>query len=229
MKSASEKSVHSKIVRITHWINVFAFTCLVITGVGILLAHPALYWGKTGYFGHESAFSLGIDVNIYHLLWGRNYHFLMAWVFVINGVFYLLSNTVNGHFRRKLLPTKKQLQLRHVVAEVRNHLRLQRPARERVPNYNVLQKITYLVVIFLLCPLMLFTGLSMSPAFTAAFPEIPTFFGGFQSARTIHFLTASTLVLFVLIHLVQIIVVGVVYAIKPMITGKSVVLEEKVR
>ena len=227
MSNTTEQTVHSLSVRMTHWINVVAFTFLLVTGIGILLAHPALYWGETGYFGHETAFALGLDVNLKHLLWGRNYHFLMAWVFVLNGVVYLLTNMINGHFRRDMLPTKAQWQLNHIVAELRDHLRLSRPVREAVPRYNVLQKISYLLVIFLLCPLMFLTGLSMSPAFTAAFPEIPAFFGGFQSARTLHFLTASTLVIFVLVHLMQIVIVGVVHTIKPMITGKSVCIEEE--
>src|SRR5258708_3988258 len=120
----------------------------------------------------------------------RDWHFLMAWLFVINGTVYLLAGLISGHFRRDLAPAAAQLRPNHVLSDIWNHVRLRRARGEAAKRYNVLQKLTYLAVIFVLLPGMVLTGLTMSPAVTAAFPFLFDLFGGRQSARTTHFLTA---------------------------------------
>jgi thiosulfate reductase cytochrome b subunit len=217
---------HSRLVRVTHWINALSFLFLVPSGIAILLAHPEFYWGETGYFGDPAALTLPLEPSFDYTAWGRGMHFLFAWLLVLNGLVYLLSGLIGGHFRRQMLPRLAQLHPTHLWQEIRDHLRFVRPTGEAVRAYNVLQKIAYLLVIFVVLPLMVLTGLTMSPAVTAAYPELFTLFGGRQSARFIHFICASALVGFLLIHIVMIFVVGFVNEIRSMITGKFRIEEQ---
>lgn len=156
----------------------------------------------------------------------RDMHFAAAWLFVLNGLVYLLFGLFSGHFRSDLLPALKELRPRHVLAEIWDHMRLRRARGEAARRYNVLQKLAYVIVIFGLVPVMVLTGLTMSPAVTAAMPFLFDMFGGRQSARTIHFLAADLLVLFVLVHIIQVIVTGVFNNMRSMITGRYAILPE---
>jgi thiosulfate reductase cytochrome b subunit len=153
----------------------------------------------------------------------RDWHFLMAWLFVVNGVVYLLFGLFSGHFRRDLAPAADQLTVRHILKDIWDHVRLRVPRGEGARRYNVLQKLAYLTVVFLLLPIMVLSGLTMSPAVTAALPGLFDLFGGRQSARTIHFLVANLLVLFVLVHVAQVLLAGVVNQMRSMITGRYVI------
>ncbi len=212
---------HTLIVRVAHWINMLAFFGLLASGIGILLAFPELHWGETGYPGKTPWLSLGLKTDVDQTAWGRNVHFLSAWILVMNGLVYLLSGLIGRHFRTRLLPTRRQLAPDHIVADIRQHLRFQPSADAHEHDYNLLQKLAYLAVILILFPLMVLTGLTMSPGVTAAVPELFGLFGGRQSARTIHFIVATLLVLFVLIHVWQVILTGAVEQIRAMITGGS--------
>jgi thiosulfate reductase cytochrome b subunit len=156
----------------------------------------------------------------------RDWHFLMAWVFVANGAVYLLFGLFTGHLRRDLAPRAEQLRLRHILGDIWDHVRLRHPRGEAAKRYNVLQKFTYLAVIFVLLPVMVLTGLTMSPAVTAALPFLFDLFGGRQSARTIHFLAANLLLIFVLVHLVEVALSGAFNLIRSMITGRYVIRPE---
>jgi thiosulfate reductase cytochrome b subunit len=158
----------------------------------------------------------------------RSWHFLAAWLFVFNGVVYLFAGLISGHFRRDLLPKSDQLRARHIAAEIWNHIRLRAPRGEADRGYNVLQKFTYLLVVFALLPAMVLSGLTMSPGVTAAVPVLFDLFGGRQSARTIHFLTANLLVLFVLIHVFQVLITGAGNRMRSMITGRYAIQPERV-
>jgi thiosulfate reductase cytochrome b subunit len=153
----------------------------------------------------------------------RDWHFLMAWLFVANGAVYLLFGLLSGHFRRDLAPAADQLRPRHILADICDHVRLRPPRGEAARRYNVLQKLAYLAVVFVLLPVMLLSGLTMSPAVTAAVPGLFDLFGGRQSARTIHFLAANLLVLFVLVHIVEMILAGALNGMRSMITGRYVI------
>jgi thiosulfate reductase cytochrome b subunit len=153
----------------------------------------------------------------------RDWHFLMAWLFVANGAVYLLFGLLSGHFRRDLAPAADQLTARHILKEIWDHVRLRTPRGEGVRRYNVLQKLAYLTVVFLLLPVMVLSGLTMSPAVTAAVPSLLDLFAGRQSARTIHFLVANLLVLFVLVHVAQVLLAGVFNQMRSMITGRYVI------
>jgi thiosulfate reductase cytochrome b subunit len=156
----------------------------------------------------------------------RDVHFGAAWLLVVNGVVYLLSGVFTGHLRRDLVPAATELSPRHLLIDVWNHLRLRRARGEAARRYNARQKLAYVIVIFALLPIMVLSGLTMSPAVTAAMPFLFDMFGGRQSARTIHFLVANLLVLFVFVHIVQVIVTGVFNNMRAMITGRYAVLPE---
>jgi thiosulfate reductase cytochrome b subunit len=156
----------------------------------------------------------------------RGWHFLMAWVLVINAVLYVLYGFASGHFVRNFLPTRDQLRPSRVVGELRNHLRLHRRRGEEARRYNVLQKVSYLVVVFVLVPTAVVSGLTMSKTITAVFPQLFDLFGGRQSARTVHFLVTVMLVLFVLMHVFQIVVAGFINEVRSMISGRFVVPPE---
>jgi thiosulfate reductase cytochrome b subunit len=153
----------------------------------------------------------------------RDWHFLMAWLLVANGAVYLAFGMLSGHFRRDLAPAADQLTARHILADIWDHVRLRVPRGDAARRYNVLQKLAYLAVIFLLLPVMVLSGLTMSPAVTAALPGLLDLFGGRQSARTIHFLVANLLVLFVLVHVVEMLLAGAVNQMRSMITGRYVI------
>jgi thiosulfate reductase cytochrome b subunit len=261
---------HSLAVRLTHWINVLAISLLLMSGLQIFNAHPALYWGQygadfdppllemaargpaanpigvttiaghafttTGLFGvspgrHGQPMLQGFPrwstlPSWRNLATGRRWHFFLAWVFVLNGLIYLLAGVMNGHFRRDLAPTRSQLRPSHILRDVVDHVRLRHPVGEEAKSYNVLQKFAYLVVVFVLLPAMVLTGLSMSPGFDAFAPWLPALFGGRQSARTLHFVSANLIVLFVLVHVVEVFIAGVFNEIGSMITGRYAIRTE---
>jgi thiosulfate reductase cytochrome b subunit len=213
---------HSPLVRITHWITAVTFLCLVISGAAILLAHPRLYWGETGARGGPSLIDLPVpfvlDVPIRGP--GRYLHFLAAWISLFTGLIYVISGLFTRHFRSHLLPARSQLSWKQICQVILRHLRFKRPPKEEMLTYNLFQRLTYLLLIFVLFPLMFWTGLAMSPAVTSVFPPIVTIFGGQQSARTIHFFAASFLVLFLVIHILMVSLAGFVVRTRAMITGR---------
>ena len=151
---------------------------------------------------------------------GRSWHFFFAWVLVIKGAIYLIAGALNRHFQRDLKPTRAELRLSHILKDLWDHMRLRYPKGEAAKRYNILQKLAYLSVIFGLFPLVILTGLTMSPGFNAIAPILLDIFGGRQSARTLHFIAASGLVLFVLVHLSQVVLAGFWNELRSMITGR---------
>ena len=148
---------------------------------------------------------------------GRRWHFFFAWLFVINGAIYLFLTVSGRHLWRDLLPTRWDFS--HIGRAIWDHMRLRFPKGEEAKRYNVLQKLTYLVVIFALGPMMILAGLTMSPRLDAGFPFLLTLFDGRQSARTIHFICAFAILGFVFIHVVMVLVSGVWNNMRSMITG----------
>jgi len=149
---------------------------------------------------------------------GRRWHFFFAWMFVLNGLAYLAYSLSSGHLRDDLLPTRPQL--RDIGHDILEHLRLRFAKGEEAKRYNVLQKLAYLAVVLVLLPLVVLSGLTMSPGLDAAFPFLLDFFGGRQSARTIHFLCATGIVLFVIVHVLMVLVSGVWNNLRSMVTGR---------
>lgn len=194
---------HSLLVRITHWLTALSAAGLLVSGMAILIAHPRLYWGETGSFETASLIDLPLTLTYGHSGWGRYLHFLSAWVSVLTGATYVVAGLFTGHFRR----------LTQASAD---------------PAYNGLQRAAYLAVVFVLFPLTIVTGLAMSPAVTSVVPWIATMFGGHQSARTIHFLAASTVTLFIVGHVTMVAVDGFAVRVTAMITGGRVTAREHV-
>ncbi|WP_108123932.1 cytochrome b/b6 domain-containing protein [Saccharospirillum mangrovi] len=158
---------------------------------------------------------------------GRRWHFFFAWVFVINGLVYLIHSLASGHLRRDLLPQRHQLGLRHLWQEIVDHARLRFPSGEAAKHYNALQKLAYIAVIVLLLPTMVLTGLSMSPGINAALPHLIDVFGGRQSARSIHFITATLLVLFVIVHVAMVVLSGPWNNLRSMVSGRYAIRFEE--
>lgn len=209
---------HSLLVRVTHWVFTLSFAGLVISGFGILLAHPHFYWGETGGIGSPTLFSLPFRTRQGGPSgWGRSMHFQSAWLAILTGLLYVISGILSQHFRNRMLPTGSMLGWHSLRGCVADHLRL----RHQSESYNLLQRISYLAVVFVLFPLTILSGLAMSPSITSVFPSIVIAFGGFESARTIHFFLANLLVLFVVVHVIMVVVAGFGPRMRAMITGRS--------
>jgi thiosulfate reductase cytochrome b subunit len=214
---------HSAITRITHWINAFCLAVLLMSGLQIFNAHPALYWGDISTF-EKPLLAIGdfpgwATIPSYQdLASGRLWHFFFAWLLVINGVLYLSATIFSRHLIGDLVPTRAELA--HIGGSIAEHLRLHFPKGEAAKRYNVLQQLAYLVVIFVLLPLVVITGLCMSPRMDANFHWLPELFGGRQSARTVHFLAATVLVLFFIVHVTMVVLSGFWNNLRSMITGR---------
>jgi thiosulfate reductase cytochrome b subunit len=152
------------------------------------------------------------------LAMARRWHFFFAWVFVINGLCYLGYSIASRHLRRDLAPTASDW--RSIGRSVLDHLRFRHPTGEAAKRYNVLQKLAYLAVIFVLLPLVVLTGFAMSPWLNSLIPGWVDVLGGRQSARTLHFIVTWLLVAFVFVHLFQVIVNGFWNHMRSMITGR---------
>jgi thiosulfate reductase cytochrome b subunit len=161
-----------------------------------------------------------------YLATARNWHLFFAWIFVINGIAYIGYAIGSGHLRRDLVPTEPEL--RGIGGSIRDHLLLRHPAGESAKRYNVLQILTYLIVIFVLLPLIVVAGLAMSPRMDTLFGVgWVDWLGGRQSARTLHFIAAFSLLAFVLIHVFEVIVTGLWNNLRSMITGDYAIPAEK--
>lgn len=225
-----DESRHPTLVRVTHWLTALSVFALLLSGFAILLAHPRMYWGETGWRGAPSLFDLPLpfvlDVPIRGP--GRYLHFLAAWVCVLTGVVYVVAGALTSHFRRELFPERKDLAWGRLSRVLADHFHLRRPTEEQAASYNVLQRGTYLGVVFVLFPLILWTGLAMSPAVTSVFPFLVNVFGGQQSARTIHFFLAVSVVLFVLVHVLMVYLAGFRRRVRAMVLGHSERRKERV-
>jgi thiosulfate reductase cytochrome b subunit len=173
------------------------------------------------------AFPTWLTIPSYHDLGaGRRWHFSFAWLLVLNGVLYLLHGFFSGHVRRDLLPSGDQVTPRHLGREILDHARLRFARGEEARRYNALQKLSYLAVVFGLLPMMVLTGLTMSPGIDAAIPFLPDLFGGRPSARSLHFITASLLVAFAFVHVAMVVVSGLWNNLRSMITGRYAITQE---
>ena len=259
---------HSWPVRAMHWINVIALVILLMSGLQIFNAHPALYWGKSSYTGRppmlhlyaeQAADGSSIGVTQFFgrqfrttgvlglskdpdgeltergfpswltipgpqwLAMGRRWHFFFAWIFVINGALYVGYSIWSRHLSNDLEPTRHDW--RSIGRSIVDHLHFRHPEGEEAKRYNVLQKLTYLAVIFGLLPFMVLTGIAMSPRMDTLLPGWVDLFGGRQSARTLHFITANLILLFVLIHVFEALISGFWNNLRSMITGRYEIRE----
>lgn len=222
---------HTAIVRLTHWLTVVSFFALLITGAEIVVSHPRFYWGEAGNANTHPLLTIPIPASRetvptgYGYVmpdqngWSRYLHFQAAWVAVLTGLVYAVAGLLSGHFRKNLFPLRADRNwaaFRRVFAASLH--RAPHDGRD-AHSYNVVQRAVYLVVIFFLFPLVIWTGLALSPSFDSAFPAAVNLLGGRQSARTLHFLVSGFLVLFLVVHVVMIVLAGFWSRMRAMITG----------
>ena len=225
---------HAALVRVTHWLTTIAFFALLISGGEIVLSHPRFYWGESGNVNMRPWLNLHlpssrdtVPTGYGYVLpdqngWSRYLHFQAAWLAVATGLLYVVWGLFQGHFRRNVFPAARDLSLKQLGVSAMKRLRFERPGAEEAWSYNALQRLTYLLVIFVLFPLMIWTGLAMSFGFDAAFPLAVRLLGGHQTARSLHFLVTILLVLFLLVHVVMIFVAGFRDRMRAMITGRGI-------
>lgn len=257
---------HRLPVRISHWLNVPFLIILIMSGLQIFNAHPALYWGDrsdrdqallsirpmqseggevkgittilghqfdtTGVLGYSDGMRRGFPAwatipSAKWLAMGRQWHLFFAWLFVINGLIFTAYAFASRHATRDLAPTGKDF--RGIGKSLRDHLLLRHPDGKEAKRYNVLQKLAYATVLFIVAPLIVLTGLTMSPTIDTAFPWLLTLLGGRQAARTIHFVACFSFVGFIVIHVLQVIFTGFFNNIRSMVTGWFLVQHKGVR
>jgi thiosulfate reductase cytochrome b subunit len=242
------KDGHRSWVRLCHWVVAGSFLFLCVSGVYIFAVHPRLYWGEVGNdlmpalleipitanhqpdgwqrtatfeVGNGDVFTASRTYPIFNENgWARSLHFLAAWFIVVAGLAYLLTALFSGHARRNLVPAIKDLSPARIWQDFRAHLRLKLDPSGGGPPYGLLQKLSYSVIVFVVFPVMVLSGMTMSPAITAAFPILLDTFGGFQSARTIHFFGFATLFTFFMGHLAMVLMSGPARQLRGMITGR---------
>ncbi|MEA3058408.1 MAG: hypothetical protein QOF34_1223 [Sphingomonadales bacterium] len=226
---------HRLPTRLWHWINALTVIVMLMSGLMIFNAHPRLYWGQFGAnfdhawisFGPRPIPGWATIPSTYNLAAARRWHLAFAWILVTGLILFLLTSLWNRHVQRDLAPSREQLKPGHIWHDIKAHARLHFPTGDEALKYNILQKFSYVGVIFLLLPLMVLTGLAMSPAMDSAWPWLLDLFGGRQSARSIHFLTAAALLLFIVVHLVMVMLAGPINEIGSMITGRFRVPPER--
>jgi len=155
----------------------------------------------------------------YSLADGRRWHLSFAWLLAIALTLYMLWTAFGGHLAKDLHVRRGEWAPRHIWRDIKDHARLRFPTGEAAARYNILQKLSYIGVIFVVLPLMIFTGLAMSPGFNATAPWLIDLFSGRQSARSIHFIAAWALVAFFLVHIAMVLLAGPVNEVRSMITG----------
>ena len=208
---------HPWLVRATHWVNALCLVILLLSGLQILNAHPAFYWGEASHFA-TPILKVGpvpgwLTLPGYADLGaGRRWHFFVAWIFVLNGLVWAAFAVT----RRTLWPSWAQL--RDIGGSIIDHLRGRFAHGDDAVGYNVLQKLAYVAVLFGLLPLMVLTGLAMAPGADAALPWL-TQLAGRQTMRTVHFLSASGLLLFLAVHLAMVIIAGPINEMRSILTG----------
>ena len=195
---------HAATTRLWHWVNAAAIIVLFMSGLNISNAHPHLYWGDYGFDASTAWLNVvrfpgwATIPGHYNLAMARDWHITAAWPFGIGVLFIWVAMLVNGHFRRDLTTTPRDWTPGAVIASLKAHS----APGGGTHAYNPVQKILYGMVFGVLLPLMLFTGLAISPGFQAAAPWLLDVLGGRQSARSLHFITAWAIFGFFVIHLV---------------------------
>ncbi|MEJ7928045.1 cytochrome b/b6 domain-containing protein [Sphingobium sp. AN641] len=224
---------HRLPTRLWHWINALLLYVLFTSGLGIFNAHPRLYWGHHG--ANLDAAWLELDrfpgwltlPAQYSLAMSRHWHLAAAPLLAFALLFYMGWSLFAGHLARDLAFRQGDLTPRHVWQDIRDHARLRFPTGDAALRYNVLQKASYVGVIFAALPALILSGLTMSPGMNAAWPWLVDLFGGRQSARSIHFIAAFALAAFFIVHMAMVLLAGPVNEVRSMITGRYRVPAEK--
>jgi thiosulfate reductase cytochrome b subunit len=224
---------HPRFVRVAHWLNTIAFFALLVSGGEVLLSHPRFYWGEVGNVNTTALFTIPVPSSRgtvptgYGLIlpdqngWSRYLHFQSAWLLLFTGLVYLIIGLRSRHIQRDLVPAPADRSWRAFRTTILEHLRFDAAALGDSSSYNALQRVSYLVIVFVLVPLVIWTGLAMAPAFTAVFPWGVNVLGGRQSARPLHLFITVALVLFTVAHVAMIMLAGFGSRVRAMISGPA--------
>src|SRR3954463_7950652 len=226
---------HRLPTRLWHWVNALTVFVMLMSGLMIFNAHPHLYWGKFGAnfdppwlsFHGRPIPGWATIPSTYNLAAARRWHLAFAWLLSLGLILFLVTSLINRHAQRDLAPTPQEVRPSHIWHDIREHARLNFPTGDAALRYNILQKLSYVGVIFVLLPLMVLTGLTMSPAMDAAWPWLLDLFGGRASARSIHFICAAALLAFILAHLGMVLLAGPIKEIGWMTPGPSRIPPER--
>lgn len=214
---------HSAVTRIWHWTNLACVVILFMSGLNIANAHNRLYWGSSGFepgtewFAYADFPGWATIPGYYSLAAARDWHLLFAWPFAFGLLAFLVWSLFNRHVQRDLTTRPREWRWSNIRTDIVEHLKLNFEHGDT--KYNFLQKLTYGVVLFVLLPLLIFTGLMMSPAMAANWEVFLDLLGGRQSARSIHFICAFAVLGFFVIHIALVILAGPIAQIRDMITG----------
>jgi Ni/Fe-hydrogenase b-type cytochrome subunit len=230
---------HRLATRLWHWINAVTIFVMIGTGLMILNAHPQLYWGQYGANLDTPWFRVGdwfaggrfpgwlTIPSTYNLALARRWHLSFALILGFGLLIFMVASLLNRHFQRDMRIRARELTPGHLWADIKEHwaFRFHDPANPAA--FNVLQKIAYAVAIFVLIPLVIFTGLAMSPGMNAAWPWLVDLFGGRQSARSLHFIAMLGIIGFIIVHLALVILAGAFNEVRSMITGRLHIAHEE--
>ncbi|WP_305095695.1 cytochrome b/b6 domain-containing protein [Croceibacterium aestuarii] len=214
---------HRLATRLWHWVNLLALAILFMSGLNISNAHPRLYWGDWGFESSEAWLHVmrfpgwATIPGHYSLAGARDWHLLFAWVFALALLLFMIASLLNRHFMRDLVTTRKEWRWSAIRADIVSHLKFDFSRGEG--KYNFLQKLAYAIVVFILLPTMILTGMSISPGLEPLTDPLLALVGGRQSARSIHFITAWALFGFFLLHVTLVLLSGPLGQLRDMITG----------
>ena len=223
---------HRISTRLWHWVNAVAIVVLLMSGLMISNAHPHLYWGHYGantdtpwlsisWFIEGGRFPGWATIpSSYNLALARHWHLFFAWVFAVGFLAWMIISLINRHVQHDLTLTRAEMAPKHLLEEVVHHAKLQFPTGAAALKYNTLQKLTYVAVLFILIPMLILTGICMQPGVSPLTGWAIDLLGGRQSARSIHFICAGAIALFIVVHLLLVLLSGPYNQIRSMITGK---------
>ena len=216
---------HTLSTRLWHWTNLVCVVVMFMSGLTISNAHPRLYWGKAGFLPEEAwlmvpRFPDWMTIpGYYSLAVARDWHLLMAWPFALGVTFIWIAMLANGHFRRDIATRQCEWSARNVAADVKAHLRLD--FEHGKGKYNFLQKLTYGLVFGVMLPGMVLTGIAISPGMEPTFGWLVDILGGRQSARSLHFICAFSILGFLILHVALVLLAGPIHLLRGMITGRQ--------
>ncbi len=218
---------HLLSIRIWHWVNAVSLIVLFMSGLGISNAHRYLYWGDYGFDPADAWLAVmrfpswTTIPSHYNLAESRDWHILMAWPFALALLFIWIAMLLNRHFWRDIKTSSREWKPSSIAADFRAHMRLlfSRGEAESAAKYNFLQKLAYGLVYGVFLPMMVFTGLAISPGFEPAAPWLVDLLGGRQSARSLHFIFAFATFGFVFVHIIMVLLSGSVKQTWGMIAG----------
>ena len=214
---------HALSTRLWHWLNLLCVVVLFMSGLTISNAHRRLYWGDWGFEASQAwlmvpRFPDWMTIpRYYSLAVARDWHILMAWPFALGLLFMWIAMMINRHFKRDIVTKPREWRPSAIWRDVVEHLKLNFDHHEG--KYNFLQKLAYGLVLGVFLPMMIFTGISISPGMEPTFGWLVDLLGGRQSARSLHFIFAFAIAGFFIVHVLLVILSGPIGQMRDMITG----------